>query len=105
MTFLGSQGFKYSRYLSTKPEIYDSSQNWLNKIKAGTLPTGTFKVDEKIVTELSSPSIYGDQPFVEYIRGYFFAPVDGSYRFTGQADDRIFMKMSTVANNSNSANF
>lgn len=41
---------------------------------------------------------------MEYTKGYFYAPVDGEYRFSVVADDDFIMVMSTVKNNANVAN-
>ena len=38
---------------------------------------------------------------MKYVKGYFHAPVDGVYRFSGLADDAFIMKMSSVKNNAN----
>ena len=60
-------------------------------------------LEEKIITDLSSPEIYGTQ-YVEYIRGYFHAVVAGDYQFGVMTDDYFIMKLSSVKNNANIAN-
>jgi hypothetical protein len=49
-------------------------------------------------------SIYGTSGYDDYLRGYFFAPVDGSYIFETTVDDVIVIYMSTVQNSANPAN-
>lgn len=51
---------------------------------------------------MSSPEVYGEN-YVEYVKGYFYAPVDGIYRFSATCDDQFLMMMSTVKNNGNIA--
>ncbi len=55
------------------------------------------------MTEIGSPEIYGGK-YVEYLRGYFYAPVTGEYRFSGIVDDFLMMKMAKYQNNSNPVN-
>ena len=74
-----------------------SAADWLTYLR-GT-PTNNL-VSSKILTELSSPEMYGEN-FVEYVKGYFYAPVDGVYRFSAASDDNFLMMFSSVKNNAN----
>jgi hypothetical protein len=42
--------------------------------------------------------------YVEYWRGYFYAAVNGEYRFAGIADDAFKVQLSSVQSSSNIAN-
>lgn len=77
-----------------------TTSQWLTYLR-GT-PTNNV-VSQKITTELSSAENYGEN-YVEYVRGYFFAPVDGVYRFSVVADDDFMMVMSSVKNNAHTSN-
>ena len=80
--------------------MWKSTSEWLTYLR-GT-PSNSM-VSEKVLTELSSPESYGEN-YIEYAKGYFFAPVDGVYRFSVAADDDFLMVMSTVKNNANISN-
>lgn len=41
---------------------------------------------------------------MEYWRGYFYAPVNGTYQFAGIADDAFGLQISSVQNSANLAN-
>ena len=45
-----------------------------------------------------------DSKFLEYWRGYFYAPITGEYRFAGIADDGFEVQLSPVQNSANLAN-
>jgi hypothetical protein len=55
------------------------------------------------VTELSSGEVYGTQ-YLEYLRGYFYAAMDGNYTFWGLGDDQMIVRLAKYQNNSNSIN-
>ncbi len=96
--FLGGNGAKYLRY--DREDMWKTTSEWLTYLR-GT-PTNNL-VSDKILTELSTPEAYGEN-YVEYVKGYFFAPVSGVYRFSVVADDDFLMVMSNVKNNANVAN-
>ena len=61
--------------------------------------------EEKITTELKTPQFNGDSNTrIEFVRGYYYAPVDGDYTFTGEVDDQLVMEMSEFKNNANPEN-
>ena len=80
--------------------MWISTSDWLNYLRGS--PTIRL-MSEKILTELSSPE-GSEVDFVEYAKGYFYAPLDGVYRFSVVADDYFLMMMSTVKNNANLSN-
>jgi hypothetical protein len=46
----------------------------------------------------------GSVNYNDYLRGYFFAPVNGVYNFETVVDDNMIVLMSAVQNSSNPAN-
>lgn len=96
--FLGGSGLRYKRY--DREDMWKSTTQWLTYLRGA--PTNNV-VSEKILTELSSPEAYGEN-YIEHVKGYFYAPVDGTYRFSAVADDDFLMVFSSVKNNANPAN-
>ncbi len=52
---------------------------------------------------MSSAEVFAEN-YVEYMKGYFFAAVDGTYHFMLAIDDKFIMMISNVTNNANPAN-
>ena len=99
LPFLGSHGALYNRY--------DRGGLWKDIDEWYTFTQGAHGLDElqsKVISELSTPEDVNGENFVEHVRGYFHAPVDGVYRFAALSDDEMIMKMSSVKNNANQAN-
>lgn len=42
--------------------------------------------------------------YLEYWRGYFYAPVTGEYRFAGRSDDAFLVQLASVQNSANVTN-
>lgn len=59
--------------------------------------------EDTIKAQIRTSEIYGSD-YLEYWRGYFYAPTTGNYTFSGIADDSFRVQISTFANNSNIAN-
>lgn len=58
--------------------------------------------EEKILTELSDISPLSNS--VQYVKGYFYAHKAGTYRFTGNADDQLIMKLAQYPGNAHPDN-
>lgn len=77
---MGSYGFKYTRYTI---DSWKSTAEWFTVVRgANSLPVEA----SEIRTELRSVELI-ESKFLEYWRGYFYAPVTGEYRFAGIVDD------------------
>jgi hypothetical protein len=97
LPYLGSPGFKYTRYARTS---FKTLSSWIIDFRAGN--TTLVATYDGIITQLARP--VGDGNYVDYVRGYLYIPVAGSYTFSGVADDQIAVYMSNVTNNANPAN-
>lgn len=94
---MGSNGFKYTRYTI---DTWRETADWLTIVRSAN----TLVVEANDVkTELRSPELISSK-YLEYWRGYFYAPVDGEYRFAGIADDSFRAQISSVQNSANVAN-
>ena len=51
--------------------------DWLQYMQAGNITNTLF--ESYIKTQMSTPEIFGGQAYVEFFKGYFFAPVNGLY--------------------------
>ena len=69
--YLGSNGAIYKRY--DRESMSLSTSDWLTHLNGN--PSNNVQ-SSRIITELSSPEIYGED-YVEHVKGYFYAPVDG----------------------------
>lgn len=96
--YLGSYGFRYTRFNKTSPKDLDQL---LLDMRAGnnTEPV----VYDGYQTQLSFMHD-GAINYDDYLRGYFFAAVDGIYNFETTVNDAIIVYLSKVQGSSNPAN-
>ena len=86
--------------------VYERGSNWKDTDDWFSYFQGSPSLTEiqtVSLTELSSTEIY-ESNNVKHGKGYFYAPVDGVYRFGVVVDDAFIMKMSSVPNNANPDN-
>lgn len=94
--FLGSQGFKYTRYART----YLVLSNYITALRAGTYNQPI--KEDGFITQLGHPT--GNGNYLDYLRGYIYIPVDGEYNFYCAADDMMAVYLSSVQSSSNALN-
>ena len=98
LPFVGGLGIEMTVY--ERGSTYYDTDGWFSYFQ-GT-PSLT-EIETVSLAELSSTEIY-ESNTVKRGKGYFYAPVDGVYRFGVVCDDAFIMKMSSVPNNANPAN-
>jgi hypothetical protein len=98
LKYLGSNGFKYTRYTI---DSWRTTADWFTVVRGANV---SLVVEaSEIRTELRSVELI-ESKFLEYWRGYFYAPVSGEYRFAGIADDGFEVQLSSVQNSANVGN-
>jgi hypothetical protein len=75
----------------------------MDYFRAGTIALALLD-GPSIRTEIGSPETYGSDAYIEYLEGYLYIPVAGTYSFWGIADDQLIVNLAKYHGNSNSLN-